>query len=70
MSVRISSNQVLDAGTQAMDNSLVDATAWQKKLAQASNTARFLITPMRLQEGLGWILILADFRCIKPIKIF
>lgn len=37
MSVRISSNQVLDAGTQAMDNSLIDATNWQRKISSGKN---------------------------------
>jgi flagellin-like hook-associated protein FlgL len=37
MSIRISSNQMLDAGTQAMDNSLADATAWQQKISSGKN---------------------------------
>ena len=37
MSIRISSNQMLDAGTQAMDNSLSDATAWQQKISSGKN---------------------------------
>ena len=37
MTIRISSNQVLDAGVQAMDNSLADAMAWQKKIDTCKN---------------------------------
>ena len=37
MTIRISSNQVLDAGVQAMDNSLADAMAWQKKIDTGKN---------------------------------
>jgi flagellin-like hook-associated protein FlgL len=37
MSIRISSNQMLDAGTQAMDNSLSEATAWQQKISSGKN---------------------------------
>ena len=40
MSIRISSNQVLDAGTQAMDNSLVDATVWQKKISSGKQYSK------------------------------
>ena len=37
MSVRISSQQVLDSGVQAMDNSLADAMAWQQKINTGKN---------------------------------
>ena len=37
MSVRISTNQVLQTGVQAMDNSLADAMAWQKKIDTGKN---------------------------------
>ena len=37
MSVRISTNQVLQTGVQAMDNSLADAMAWQKKVDTGKN---------------------------------
>jgi len=36
MSVRISSNQILDAGIQSMDNSLLDAMNWQKKITSGN----------------------------------
>ena len=59
MSVRISSNQVLDAGTQAMDNSLVDATAWQKKISsgkqysKVSDNAYAVTRGVRLDFDIG-----------------
>jgi len=59
MSIRISSNQVLDAGTQAMDNSLVDATAWQKKISsgkqysKASDNAYAVSRGVRLDFDIG-----------------
>lgn len=37
MSVRISTNQVLQTGVQAMDNSLADAMAWQQKIDTGKN---------------------------------
>jgi flagellin-like hook-associated protein FlgL len=37
MSVRISTQQVLDSGVQAMDNSLADAMAWQQKINTGKN---------------------------------
>jgi flagellin-like hook-associated protein FlgL len=37
MAIRISSNQVLDAGIDSMNNSLVDATAWQKRISSGKN---------------------------------
>ena len=37
MSVRISTNQVLQTGVQAMDNSLADAMAWQEKIDTGKN---------------------------------
>ena len=36
MSVRISSNQMLDAGIQSMDNSLADAMNWQSKITSGN----------------------------------
>jgi flagellin-like hook-associated protein FlgL len=59
MTIRISSNQVLDAGTQAMDNSLVDATAWQKKISsgkqysKASDNAYAVSRGVRLDFDIG-----------------
>jgi len=40
MSMRISSNQILDAGIQSMDNSLSDAMAWQKKISSGNNYSK------------------------------
>jgi flagellin-like hook-associated protein FlgL len=59
MTIRISSNQVLDAGTQAMDNSLVDATAWQRKISsgkqysKASDNAYAVSRGVRLDFDIG-----------------
>lgn len=40
MSMRISSNQILDAGIQSMDNSLSDAMSWQKKISSGNNYSK------------------------------
>ena len=40
MSVRISSNQILDAGVQSMDTSLADAVKWQTKINTGKNYAK------------------------------
>jgi flagellar hook-associated protein 3 FlgL len=40
MSIRISSNQILDAGIQSMDNSLADAMSWQKKISSGNNYSK------------------------------
>jgi flagellin-like hook-associated protein FlgL len=40
MSIRISSNQILDAGIQSMDNSLADAMNWQKKISSGNNYSK------------------------------
>ena len=37
MSMRISSNQMLDAGIQSMDTSLSDAMSWQQKINSGNN---------------------------------
>jgi flagellar hook-associated protein 3 FlgL len=37
MTIRISSNQVLDAGIDSMNNSLIDATNWQKRISTGKN---------------------------------
>jgi flagellin-like hook-associated protein FlgL len=37
MTIRISSNQVLDAGIDSMNSSLADATAWQKRISSGKN---------------------------------
>lgn len=40
MNMRISSNQILDAGVQSMENSLSDAMAWQKKISSGNNYSK------------------------------
>ena len=54
MSVRFSSNQVVDAGVQGMDNALADAMSWNKKItsgkqySQASDNAYAVSRGVRL----------------------
>ncbi len=54
MNMRVSSNQILDAGVQSMDNSLSDAMAWQQKIntgknySQASDNAYAMARGVRL----------------------
>ena len=40
MNMRVSSNQILDAGVQAMDNSLSDAMTWQQKINTGKNYSK------------------------------
>ena len=40
MTIRISSNQVLDVGIDSMNNSLNDATAWQKRISSGKNYSK------------------------------
>ncbi|QWD96009.1 flagellin [Polynucleobacter sp. MG-6-Vaara-E2] len=40
MSIRISTNQVLDAGVDSMNNSLVSATEWQQKINTGKNYSK------------------------------
>jgi flagellar hook-associated protein 3 FlgL len=40
MSIRISTNQVLDTGVQAMDNSLSEAMSWQQKIDSGKNYSK------------------------------
>lgn len=40
MTIRISSNQVLDVGIDSMNNSLNDATAWQKRIGSGKNYSK------------------------------
>ena len=51
MTVRISSNQVLDAGVQAMDNSLIDAMAWQKKISSGNLYSKASENPYAVSRG-------------------
>jgi flagellin-like hook-associated protein FlgL len=40
MTIRISTNQVLDTGVQAMDNSLAEAMSWQQKIDSGKNYSK------------------------------
>jgi flagellar hook-associated protein 3 FlgL len=40
MTIRISSNQVLDVGIDSMNNSLIDATVWQKRISSGKNYSK------------------------------
>lgn len=40
MTIRISSNQVLDVGIDSMNNSLNDATVWQKRISSGKNYSK------------------------------
>ena len=40
MSIRISTNQILDTGVQAMDNSLAEAMSWQQKIDTGKNYSK------------------------------
>lgn len=40
MTVRFSSNQILDAGVQGMDNALADAMSWNQKVTSGKQYAR------------------------------
>jgi flagellar hook-associated protein 3 FlgL len=40
MTIRISSNQVLDVGIDSMNNSLNDATAWQQRISSGKNYSK------------------------------
>ena len=40
MTIRISSNQVLDVGIDSMNNSLNDATAWQQRITSGKNYSK------------------------------
>jgi len=51
MTVRISSNQILDAGVKAMDNSLIDAMAWQKKISSGNLYSKASENPYAVSRG-------------------
>ena len=50
MGIRVSSNQILDAGVQAMDNSLADAVKWQNKINSGKNYAKASDNPYMLED--------------------
>ena len=52
MGIRVSSNQILDAGVQAMDNSLADAVKWQNKINSGKNYAKASDNPYAVSRGI------------------
>ena len=49
--MRVSSNQILEAGIQSMDNSLADAIAWQKKISTGKNYSKASDNPYAVSRG-------------------
>ena len=49
--MRVSSNQILEAGVQSMDNSLIDAMAWQKKIITGKNYSKASDNPYAVSRG-------------------
>ena len=49
--MRVSSNQILEAGVQSMDNSLIDAMAWQKKISTGKNYSKASDNPYAVSRG-------------------
>ena len=49
--MRVSSNQILEAGVQSMDNSLADAMAWQKKISTGKNYSKASDNPYAVSRG-------------------
>ena len=64
MTIRISSNQVLETGVQAMDNSLADAMAWQQKINTGKNYSKASDNAYAMARG-----VRLDFDTAK-IKMF
>lgn len=52
MGIRVSSNQILDAGIQSMDNSLADAVKWQNKINSGKNYAKASDNPYAVSRGI------------------
>ena len=50
--MRVSSNQILEAGVQSMDNSLTDAMAWQKKISTGKNYSKASDNPYAVSRGI------------------
>ncbi|NCY05090.1 MAG: hypothetical protein EBX46_05840 [Burkholderiaceae bacterium] len=50
--MRVSSNQILEAGVQSMDNSLADAMAWQKKISTGKNYSKASDNPYAVSRGI------------------
>jgi flagellin-like hook-associated protein FlgL len=49
--MRVSSNQILEAGVQSMENSLADAMAWQKKISTGNNYSKASDNPYAVSRG-------------------
>jgi flagellar hook-associated protein 3 FlgL len=49
--MRVSSNQILEAGVQSMENSLADAMAWQKKISTGKNYSNASDNPYAVSRG-------------------
>ena len=49
--MRVSSNQILEAGVQSMNNSLAEAMAWQKKISTGKNYSKASDNPYAVSRG-------------------
>ena len=49
--MRVSSNQILEAGVQSMNNSLADAMEWQKKISTGKNYSKASDNPYAVSRG-------------------
>jgi flagellin-like hook-associated protein FlgL len=49
--MRVSSNQILEAGVQSMNNSLTDAMEWQKKIGTGNNYSKASDNPYAVSRG-------------------
>ena len=49
--MRVSSNQILEAGVQSMNNSLADAMEWQKKIGTGKNYSKASDNPYAVSRG-------------------
>ncbi len=49
--MRVSSNQILEAGVKSMESSLADAMAWQKKISTGKNYSKASDNPYAVSRG-------------------
>ena len=49
--MRVSSNQILEAGVNSMENSLAEAMAWQKKISTGKNYSKASDNPYAVSRG-------------------
>jgi flagellin-like hook-associated protein FlgL len=49
--MRVSSNQILEAGVKSMENSLAEAMAWQKKISTGKNYSKASDNPYAVSRG-------------------